>query len=255
MKKFIVIGNWKLHGNNNFVDQFIIKLKKYFLDNPILYKIVLAPPLLYVHHFISNIREKNFFIGAQNVDTHISGSYTGEISVDMLQDNGIKYVIIGHSERRHFHNESNEMIAKKFSLLKKKNMVPILCIGETLEEKKQNKTQLICSKQIDDILKYVGENAFKNAIIAYEPIWAIGSGYSAQAKEIQNINNFIKNYISDYSNVKRNEIITQYGGSVDDLNIEEFFIQDDIDGVLLGGASISCHKFIKILHLIHNFKI
>ena len=252
MKKFILASNWKLNGNYNIISNFIYKLKKYILLNKIYYTIVFIPPIVYINSIKDKINNENFFLGAQNVDINLFGAFTGEISIKMLKDIGVKYVIIGHSERRLFHNESNEYIAKKFHIIKQNNMIPILCIGETFKEKQCNKTNIVCKKQIDSILKISGDNAFHNTIIAYEPIWAIGSGKSANIKYVRKINQFIRSYISNNSNINMNDITIQYGGAVNPENIQIIFEEPEINGVLLGGVSLIYEKFIKIIDIIHK---
>ncbi|WP_343128013.1 triose-phosphate isomerase [Buchnera aphidicola (Takecallis taiwana)] len=253
MKKFIITANWKLHGNNVLVCHFINKLKSYFDTNQIFSKIIFAPPVIYINNIKNQIQHNNFFIGAQNVDIHFSGAFTGEISIDMLKDIGVTYIIIGHSERRIFHHENNEYIAKKFQMIKSKNLIPILCVGENLQEKNLKQSELICRNQIDAILQLQEEDIFQNSIIAYEPIWAIGTGQTADIKHVNRIHKFIKCYIADNSNIKLKDIIIQYGGSVNFNNIQNFINSEHINGVLLGTASLSFETFINIIHNIDQY--
>ncbi|CAL4321115.1 triose-phosphate isomerase [Buchnera aphidicola] len=249
MKNFTIVSNWKLNGNNNTIYNFITKLKKYFLIYPIVNNIIFVPPVVYSNNIKNEIKNTKFFLGAQNVDINISGAFTGEISIKMLQDIGIKYVIIGHSERRMFHNETNKYIAQKFQIIKKYNMIPILCVGETFKEKQLCQTYDICKKQINIILNLMGKYAFRNSIIAYEPIWAIGSGKTADIQYIQKIHKFLRSYICDHSDINSDEIIIQYGGSVTSKNIKLFFEEPEINGVLLGGSSLIYDEFIKIIKI------
>ncbi|CAL4321229.1 triose-phosphate isomerase [Buchnera aphidicola] len=252
MKNFIIAGNWKLHGNQSTTLGFFLKLKDYFLNNRINHKIIIAPPIIYLQSVNQIINNRNFFLGAQNVDLNRQGAFTGEVSAEMLKDIGVKYVIIGHSERRTYHKEDNQIVAKKFQLLKYIGLIPILCIGENLEQKNKNQIQLICKQQIDVILSTSGKYAFKDSIIAYEPIWAIGSGKSADPKYVQSVHQFIKTYISKNSKINYHEIIVQYGGSVNENNIKYFLQESDINGVLLGGSSLTYETFIKIIEIAKN---
>ncbi|QCI26003.1 triose-phosphate isomerase [Buchnera aphidicola] len=252
MKRFIITANWKLNGNNFLINNFIQNIKNYLSKNIITNTIIFAPPIPYINNIKDQIKNKHFFLGAQNVDTNLFGAFTGEISINMLQDINVQYVIIGHSERRLFHNESNEYIAKKFQIIKSKNMIPILCIGENIQEKSSKKSEIVCQKQLDVILKLSDENIFKNSIIAYEPVWAIGTGKTADIQYICKMHQFIKKYITENSNVHTNEIIIQYGGSVNLSNIQNFLNIDEINGVLLGNSSLNYNQFIKIIEIVNQ---
>lgn len=254
MNKFIIAGNWKLNGNNILISNFIKKLKMFFKTHSIINTIIFIPPIVYINNIKDIIQEKNFFLGAQNVDLNLSGAFTGEISVNMIKDIGVKYVIIGHSERRILHYENNKCIAQKFKILKSKKIIPILCLGENLKEKNFNKSELICRKQIDEIITIVGKNAFQNSIIAYEPIWAIGTGQAADLKYIIKMHKFIKTYISENSNINIHDVIVQYGGSVNENNIEQFFNTNDINGVLLGNSALIYEKFTKIIKITNKLR-
>ncbi|CUR53582.1 Triosephosphate isomerase [Serratia symbiotica] len=242
----LVIGNWKLNGNIDIINKLVSELHNN-LSNINSCNIVLAPPVMYLHLVNNMIINSNITLGAQNVDINLYGNYTGEISAIMLKDVGTKYVLIGHSERRIYHNETNKDIALKFKIIKEINLIPVLCIGETEEENKAGKTEEVCANQIDVILNTLGILAMKNTVIAYEPIWAIGTGKSAIPKQVQLVHQFIRNYISMYNKDIANEIIIQYGGSVNDKNAFDLFSQPDIDGVLVGGASLKVDIFTSII--------
>ncbi|QJC30809.1 triose-phosphate isomerase [Enterobacteriaceae endosymbiont of Macroplea appendiculata] len=251
MKKFLIIGNWKLHGNLNFIKHSMQQLIFYIQNNKLLYsELSIAAPYTYLHYIYNNIPDKLFNISAQNVDIHTIGSYTGEISVYMLKDIGVKYVIIGHSERRLLHNENNEVIAHKLSLVKSVGLIPILCIGETLCEKNNNQTINICINQINTIIKKYSINFLKNIIIAYEPVWAIGSGIVPNICEIQKTITCLKQYIKKISIDIANSILFQYGGSVNFNNLDQFIHTKNIDGLLIGKASLDIDLFIKIIEKI-----
>lgn len=247
MKKKLIIANWKLNGNIKTISVFLKNLQTSLLDSFKKNIIVIAPPTIYLERVHSGISNTNILLGAQNVDINLEGAFTGETSILMLKDIGVKYVIIGHSERRFFHNETNDILVKKFHLIKQLNLIPILCIGETEQEKKQNQTEIALKKQLICIFDALGKKAFRNTVIAYEPIWAIGTGLSADAKDVQLIHIFIKNYIREYDPISAKNIIIQYGGSVNQSNAKIFLEQPDINGLLIGSASLKSKEFLKII--------
>ena len=172
--------------------------------------------------------------------------YLGLIYVSP-KDLGAKYIIIGHSERRTYHKESDEFVAKKFGALKEAGLVPVLCIGETEAENEAGKTEEVCARQIDAVINTLGVEAFKGAVIAYEPIWAIGTGKSATPTQAQAVHAFIRHHIAAKSQAVADQVIIQYGGSVNDANAAELFTQPDIDGALVGGASLKAPAFAVIV--------
>ncbi|QJC31635.1 triose-phosphate isomerase [Enterobacteriaceae endosymbiont of Donacia tomentosa] len=247
MKKCFIISNWKLNGDLVFLKKNINIIKKEFNFSLKFCDLAIAPPYVYLHTMYNYIKNTSIHLAAQNVDIHTQGAFTGEISVSMLKDVGVKYVIIGHSERKLFHNENYDNISTKFVLIKNFNLIPILCIGETEEEKKQNKTEKICVNQINYILKTQGVEILNNAIIAYEPIWAIGSGKVADANEVQKVHSFIRKYIASINQKVATNIILQYGGSVNNNNINNFLDKKDINGFLIGKASLTTENFISLV--------
>lgn len=257
MKKLLIVSNWKLHGNRNIILNTLAKLTNRFTNKlPATYHIAIAPPLVYldtVRNYLIHNKHKHIYLCAQNVDIHLHGSFTGEISASMLQDLQVKYAIIGHSERRLLHNEDDKYISKKFAILKETGLIPILCIGENKIEHDSNTTHKVCINQIDNIIKSVGIHAFKNSIIAYEPIWAIGTGISASSEQVQSIHKRIRCHIAQYDSYIAKQILIQYGGSVNENNVTQFLSQPDIDGVLIGSGSLDINKFSIILQLIEEF--
>ncbi|AEO08659.1 triosephosphate isomerase [Buchnera aphidicola str. Ak (Acyrthosiphon kondoi)] len=249
MKKFFIAANWKLNGNINMISNFFKYLKLQSSIHSKKNTIIIAPPTIYLERVYKDVSNMNIFLGAQNIDIHLKGAFTGETSVLMLEDIGVKYVIIGHSERRLMHNETNDIIIKKFHLIKESNLIPILCIGETEIDKKNGKTQEVITEQLHDIFKKIGKSAFKNTIIAYEPIWAIGTGLSAEPKDVQLIHKFIKNYIVKHDSIDINDIIVQYGGSINYSNAKKFMEQPDINGLLIGNASLDPAEFCRIIKI------
>lgn len=243
MKKPLIISNWKLNGNKNIIDNFIKKLK--LINNIKNMSLVIAPPIIYLEHFKNLIFDKNISLAAQNIDIHNFGAFTGEISVDMVKDIGAKYVIIGHSERRILHKEDNNIIFKKIDLVKKANLISIVCIGENEIEYKNNETKKTCINQINSLFYQNKIEDIKNIIIAYEPIWAIGTGKSADPEKIQYLIRYIKKYIKNKFNISE-DILMLYGGSVNEKNAKNFLQQPDIDGLLVGNASLEANFFSSI---------
>lgn len=251
MRKPLVMGNWKLNGDKVMAKTLVAELRS-ALDNVTGCDIAIAPPVMYLNEIKALLDNSPIILGAQNVDTPLSGAFTGDISATMLKDVGAKYIIIGHSERRTYHKESDEYIAKKFAVVKEMGLTPVLCIGETEQENEAGQTEIICARQIDAILNQLGVDAFKQAIIAYEPVWAIGTGKSATPQQAQAVHKFIRNHIAKKDIDIANRVIIQYGGSVNDKNAAELFSQPDIDGALVGGASLKADAFATIVKAAAN---
>ena len=185
-------------------------------------------------------------LGAQNVHMEQEGAHTGEVSAKMLADIGVKFVIVGHSERRMNIGETDQEIATKFKTLKKSELVPILCIGESISQRQCKETEAVVLAQLDAIISTCGIHALANAIIAYEPIWAIGTGKTASAKQAQEVHRCIRGHLSGFSKDVAESVRIIYGGSVNSNNAKELFSQADIDGSLVGGASLKAEEFISI---------
>ncbi|MDT9587500.1 MAG: triose-phosphate isomerase [Candidatus Arsenophonus melophagi] len=246
MQHPLVIGNWKLHGSTKMV-KVLIKNLCYELNNITGCDVAIAPPALYLATAKQALSGSNIELGAQDVDVNISGAFTGDTSAVMLKDIGVKYIIIGHSERRAYHKESDEYIAHKFVVLKSQGLIPVLCIGESEEENSAGKTEQVCAHQIQAIFNHLGIRAFENSVIAYEPIWAIGTGKSATPAHAQSVHKFIRDYISKQDQVIAEKLIIQYGGSLNADNAAEIFSQPDINGALVGSASLKADVFSTIV--------
>ncbi|MGC6407885.1 triose-phosphate isomerase [Bisgaard Taxon 45] len=242
----LVMGNWKLNGSKAFTNTLIQDLKTE-LAGVEGCDVAIAPPVMYLAEAETALVGSDIALGAQNVDVNVQGAFTGDISTDMLKDFGAKYIIIGHSERRTYHKESDEFIAKKFAALKQAGLVPVLCIGESEAENEAGKTEEVCARQIDAVLNTLGAEAFNGAVIAYEPIWAIGTGKSATPAQAQAVHAFIRGHIAKQDKAVAEQVIIQYGGSVNDANAAELFTQPDIDGALVGGASLKAPAFAVIV--------
>ncbi|OOF45071.1 triose-phosphate isomerase [Rodentibacter trehalosifermentans] len=242
----LVMGNWKLNGSKAFTKELIEGLK-HELAGVTGCDVAIAPPVMYLAEAEAALANSQISLGAQNVDVNVKGAFTGDISTEMLKEFGAKYIIIGHSERRTYHQESDAFIAKKFAALKEAGLVPVLCIGESEEENEAGKTEEVCARQIDAVINALGVDAFNGAVIAYEPIWAIGTGKSATPAQAQAVHAFIRGHIAAKSQAVAEQVIIQYGGSVNDANAAELFTQPDIDGALVGGASLKAPAFAVIV--------
>ena len=235
MRHPLVMGNWKLNGSRHMVHELVSNLRKE-LAGVAGCAVAIAPPEMYIDMAKREAEGSHIMLGAQNVDLNLSGAFTGETSAAMLKDIGAQYIIIGHSERRTYHKESDELIAKKFAVLKEQGLTPVLCIGETEAENEAGKTEEVCARQIDAVLKTQGAAAFEGAVIAYEPVWAIGTGKSATPAQAQAVHKFIRDHIAKVDANIAEQVIIQYGGSVNASNAAELFAQPDIDGALVGNV-------------------
>ncbi|MGV8002146.1 triose-phosphate isomerase [Photorhabdus temperata subsp. temperata] len=246
MRHPLVMGNWKLNGSTHMVNELITGLRKE-LNHIAGCEVAIAPPALYLSQAKQALVGSHIALGAQDVDVNLSGAFTGETSAEMLQDINAEYIIIGHSERRTYHKESDEFIAKKFAVLKAQGLIPVLCIGETEQENEAGQTETVCARQIDAVLNTLGVEAFQDAVIAYEPVWAIGTGKSATPAQAQAVHKFIRDHIAKRDAAIAEQVIIQYGGSVNTGNAAELFTQPDIDGALVGGASLKADAFAVIV--------
>tara|TARA_Y100001970_G_scaffold76516_1_gene97162 strand:+ start:155 stop:883 length:729 start_codon:yes stop_codon:yes gene_type:complete len=231
----IVVANWKLNGSKSFASNYFGNIQCDKLTNET-NCLIICPPAPYIHE----INSKNIFKGAQDCSAHIEGAFTGEISARILKDIGCEFCIIGHSERRNLFNEQNDLILKKVNNCINCDIVPILCIGESQIQRKENLTKEILK---DQLLKCLPKNInLENIIIAYEPVWSIGTGVTPKVEEISEIHMFIKNEILGKKNVK-----VLYGGSVKANNYKKLINSTGVDGLLVGGASINLDEFNKII--------
>ncbi|WP_371193360.1 triose-phosphate isomerase [Glaciecola sp. SC05] len=233
VRKKMVAGNWKMNGNRALLEQF-----KQHLIVPDNTDVVLCPPAVY----LANAVGSHYKVGAQNISEHEKGAHTGDISCSMLNDLAVHYVILGHSERRQDHNESNELVAQKVKCALNAGLTPIFCIGEPLEVRESGEVFAFVQAQIDAVVNICGNEFFEKAVIAYEPIWAIGTGKTASPEQAQEVHAFIRTHLSKTnSDAQKMQIL--YGGSVNADNAAELFAQADIDGGLIGGASLKVDDF------------
>ncbi|AHF61389.1 triosephosphate isomerase [Spiroplasma mirum ATCC 29335] len=244
MRKQIIIGNWKMHKTVRETVDFIQEVDKEVAG--ITVESGVGVP--FTSLAVAKENAKNLIIAAQNCHFESQGAFTGEISVEMLQDLNITHVIIGHSERREMFNETDETVNKKAKKLLAKGMVPIICCGETLTQYEKKQTNEVVTRQIEKALEGINEEDVKTIVIAYEPIWAIGTGKTATAQIAQDVCRVIRDKIASlYDDVVANDIRIQYGGSVKPDNIKELLSQTDIDGALVGGASLEPSSFLGLV--------
>lgn len=245
MRQPLVAGNWKLNGSKENNKQLVEAILAGAGDVTKA-EIVVCPPFLYLQQLAELLQGTNIAYGSQNICEHDNGAYTGEVSANMLNDFGCKYAIIGHSERRSIYGESDAMIAQKFLAAKKAGIVPILCVGELLEEREAGETETVVGRQLDAVVEAAGIDELKNSVIAYEPVWAIGTGKTATPEQAQEVHAFIRNRLANSSSNVAQAIQILYGGSVKADNAADLFANDDIDGGLIGGASLQADSFLAI---------
>ena len=247
MRKKVIAGNWKMNMLPDEAIRFIQELEPLVKNTE--NEVILCVPYTDLFYAILNAQDTNIKIGAQNMHFEESGAYTGEVSGKMLKSIGVEYVIIGHSERRQYFAETDETVNKKVKATFKYGLKPIVCVGETLEEREEGKTIDVITKQTRLALDGLTEEEVKNTIIAYEPIWAIGTGKTATADDANDSIKKIREEISKiYGNNIAECVIIQYGGSVKSSNARELFTKSDIDGGLVGGASLKPEEFSKIVN-------
>jgi triosephosphate isomerase len=248
MRKKVIAGNWKM--NNDLIQSrdLIIKLIEGLQNKSFNCDVIICPPFTSLSEAENLIKNTSIKLGAQNMYFEENGAFTGEVSAPMLKSAGCDYVIIGHSERRTIFGETNQVINKKLKKAFSSGLKPIFCIGETLEEREQNITNQIIERQVVEGLKDITEANLETLIIAYEPVWAIGTGKTASPAQAEEVHAFIRNLIGkNYSPSSAEKIIIQYGGSVKPENAKELLSQIDIDGALVGGACLKADSFIKII--------
>ena len=240
----LVAGNGKMHGSRASNLALLEALLKGMVDAGGA-ECAVCPPFPYLSQASERLRGTRVALGAQNVSEHAQGAYTGEVSAAMLAELGCRYVIVGHSERRQLYGESDERVAAKFAAVQAAGMTPILCVGETLAERDGGETERVVSRQLDAVLKRV---SFENAVLAYEPVWAIGTGRNATPEQAQAIHGFLRKKIPA-------QVRILYGGSVKAQNAAAIFAMPDIDGGLIGGASLVAADFLAILQAAGSTKV
>jgi triosephosphate isomerase len=245
MRQPLVAGNWKMNGTRASVAQLLAGLKA-GIGQVSTAEVAVCAPAVFIPEVQSALEGSAIRWGGQDLSVHESGAYTGEISGPMLADFGRHYVIIGHSERRAYHGESDALVAEKFAAARKAGLVPILCVGETLEEREQGVTEQVVGRQLDAVIAHCGIDTVGEGVIAYEPVWAIGTGKTASPQQAQDVHAFIRGRLEATSASVAGAMRVLYGGSMNPKNAAELMAQADIDGGLIGGASLKADDFLAV---------
>lgn len=250
-RKPIIAGNWKMHGTQAMTADLLNIIKNKVSAD--VADVIVFPPFIFLPQTQQLLQGSNVQWGGQNMAAEKSGAFTGEISGEMLLEFGCRYVLLGHSERRSLFGEEDLLIAKKFKLALELGLQPILCVGETLQQREQGLTEEVVAAQLLQVAEYVGGmKLFENAILAYEPVWAIGTGKTATPEQAQAAHAFLRQQVASQSKVVADGLRILYGGSVKAANANSLFAMPDIDGGLIGGASLDAEEFLQIYQSIKN---
>lgn len=246
MRKAFVAGNWKMHGSKASIMTLVSDLNSKILEVGDV-DVAICPPAIYIDFVTRTLSTDRIAVGAQNMAVEPEqGAFTGEQSAAMLKDMGCTYVVLGHSERRAIYGETDAEVADKVAVALRSSVMPILCVGETLEERESGVMQEVITAQLDAVIAKVGIEVFDKIVIAYEPVWAIGTGKTASPAQAQEVHAFIRSKLAGLNASIAEKVIIQYGGSVKPDNAKELFSQPDIDGGLIGGSSLNADDFIAI---------
>ncbi|MGD8557629.1 MAG: triose-phosphate isomerase [Chromatiales bacterium] len=245
MRQILVAGNWKMNGSRESIRSLLDGVTEGMGDVKNA-EVAVCAPAIYIPLVEELLTGSEVAWGGEDLSVHASGAYTGEIAASMLNDFHCKYVIIGHSERRTYHKESDELVAEKYEAAMQAGLIPIFCIGETLEEREQGITNDVVARQVDAVINKLGVAALAKGVVAYEPVWAIGTGKTATPEQAQEVHAFIRSRVaaSDASVAEALQIL--YGGSMNAGNASDLLAQSDIDGGLIGGASLKVDDFLAI---------
>ena len=245
MRQPLVAGNWKMNGSLAGVAELLDGIKAGMGDVRTA-EVAVCPPFVFIPEVAARLQGTGIAWGGQNLSTHASGPYTGEVAASMLTDFGCKYVIVGHSERRTLYGEDDAVVAEKFEVARKAGLVPIFCVGETLEEREANATEAVVARQLDAVLERFGAQLLGAGVIAYEPVWAIGTGRTATPEQAQDVHAFIRGRVAAKDAKVAAGVRILYGGSMKPDNAAELMAKADIDGGLIGGASLKASDFLAI---------
>jgi triosephosphate isomerase (TIM) len=250
MRKKLVAGNWKMYGSRSMATAL---LNDIVASRPSSADVVVFPPFPYLAELARQHAESGLGVGGQDVSEHEGqGAYTGEVSAAMLADVGARWALVGHSERRQYHGESDGLVARKFAAARAGGLTPILCVGETLEQREAGATSDVIAAQLQAVLSINGIASFDTAVIAYEPIWAIGTGRTASPQQVQEVHAFIRSQLEKEDVTISRLTRLLYGGSVKPANAADLFAQADVDGGLIGGASLTASDFLEICAAAHQ---
>ena len=244
MRKTIVAGNWKMNASKESVNVLVKGILSGM--SSVGSEVIVCAPFPYLSQVESLIGGSSLMLGAQNLNAKPKGAFTGEVSADMIKDFGAGHVIVGHSERRSFYGETNDVVAEKTKAAIDAGLTAILCVGESLEERETGKTEAVVAEQLNAVISLVGIGAFDGIIIAYEPVWAIGTGLTATPEQAQSAHFFIRNLLANSSDKVAQKIQILYGGSMNADNAADLISCPDIDGGLIGGAALKADDFLQI---------
>jgi triosephosphate isomerase len=248
MRRKLVAGNWKMFGTRASATDLARAIAAQAHPQV---DVAIFPPFVYLAELAGQHAKSGIALGAQDVSAHEKGAYTGEVAAAMAKDVGATHALVGHSERRQYHAESNEIVAAKFAQAQAAGLIPALCVGETLEQRDAGQTETVIAAQLDAVLARSGIGAFANAVIAYEPVWAIGTGRTASPDQAQAVHAFIRGKLAREDATISGSVRILYGGSVKPDNAAALFAQADIDGGLVGGASLIAADFLAICAAAH----
>jgi triosephosphate isomerase len=245
MRQSIVAGNWKMNGDRQTIATLLQGLDDGLagISNT---KVVVFPPAVYLQQAEQALKGTNISLGGQNSSAYTSGAHTGEVAPQMLKELGCTYVILGHSERRALYAESDTQVKEKFVAAKAAGLIPVLCVGETLQEREAGNTQQVVARQLAAVLDELGVQALENSVVAYEPVWAIGTGLTATPEQAQDVHAAIRLQVAEKDQKIAQALPLLYGGSVNASNAEALFSMPDIDGGLVGGASLKVNEFLAV---------
>ncbi len=244
MRQTIVAGNWKMNASKEAVNTLVTGILSGMAD--VNAKVIVCSPFPYLSQVEALAARSTLNTGAQNLNIHPSGAHTGEVSADMIKDFGVEYVIVGHSERRSLYGESDQDVANKVKVAIDNDLTPLFCIGELLEERESGQTETVVARQIQAVVDLCGIEAFRKIIVAYEPVWAIGTGVTATPEQAQETHAFIRSMLAKFDQSIAQSTPILYGGSMNPANAKDLIACEDIDGGLIGGASLKAEDFLQI---------
>ncbi|AKH20347.1 triose-phosphate isomerase [Sedimenticola thiotaurini] len=245
MRQPLVAGNWKMNGSLESISLLLQGIKAGMGDVKRA-AVAVCAPAIYLPAVQQQLQGSGIGWGGQDVSAEASGAYTGEIATSMLKDFGCQYVIVGHSERRAYHGETDELVARKYAAARAAGLIPILCVGETLDEREQGVTESVVARQLDAVIQLEGVGALADGVVAYEPVWAIGTGKTATPEQAQEVHGFIRQRVAEQDATVAEGLRILYGGSMKPDNAQELIAKPDIDGGLIGGASLNAADFLGI---------
>ena len=249
MRPSLIAGNWKMNGNLQFAIDLVEGIMAGDAGKA---ELAICPPAVYLMKLGGMLAQSKIALGAQNVCDREAGAFTGEIAASMLRECGCRYALVGHSERRSLYAESDQLVASRFAMALQAGLTPILCVGETLEERENGVTESVVDRQIDVVIETSGIEGIAQSVIAYEPVWAIGTGQVATPEQAQAVHAFIRKKIAQMDDGIAQKVQILYGGSMNPANASELLSQSDIDGGLIGGAALKADDFLAIAQAVQE---